>query len=62
MARFAGTFVHIVEKTYKFEIEADTEKEALEKLRCDPFGCLAQGEPIDEEERDIEEFYFDEND
>ena len=54
--------VHIVEKTYKFEIEADTEKEALEKLRRDPFGWLAHGDPIDEEERDIEEFYFDEND
>ena len=44
MARFAGTFVHIVEKTYKFEIEADTEKEALEKLRRDPFGWLAHGD------------------
>lgn len=62
MARFVGTFVHIVEKTYKFEIEADTEKEALEKLRRDPFGWLAHSDPIDEEERDIEEFYFDEND
>lgn len=62
MARFTGTFVHIVEKTYKFQIEADTEKEALEKLKYDPFCCLAQGDPIDEEDRDIEEFYFDKND
>ena len=61
MTRFTGSFVHIVEKTYKFEIEADTEKEALETLKCDPFGWLAHGDPIDEEERDIEEFYFDEN-
>ena len=34
MARFTGTFVHIVEKTYKFEIEADEAK--LRAQSCIP--------------------------
>ena len=37
MAKFTGTFVHLVEITYQFEVEADTKEEALEKVEGAPF-------------------------
>lgn len=59
MARFTGTFVHVVEKIYTFEVEAQTLEDAQNKLHDDPFEFISCSEPLDEVEGEITEIEFD---
>jgi len=60
MAKFTGTFVHVVENVYKFEIEADTEEEARKKIENDPFNHLKIGYPVDDQELGVKDIEFEE--
>ena len=60
MTKFTGTFVHLVENTYQFEIEADTKEEARKKIEDDPFEYLTIDDPVDEQGLDFKGFKFDE--
>ena len=60
MTTFTGTFVHLVEITYQFEIEADTEEEARKKIEDDPFEYLTIDDPVDEQGLELKDFKFDE--
>ena len=58
MAKFTGTFVHLVEITYQFEVEADNQEEAREKIEDDPFEYLKSSEPYDEQGLEIKNIEF----
>lgn len=51
MAKYIGTFVHLVELTYEVEVEADSKEEAEEKIYDDPFSYIIEKniQPIDEQ-------------
>lgn len=40
MAKFKGTFAHLKEVIYDFEVEADTKAEALAMVKDDPFNYI----------------------
>jgi len=60
MVKFTGTFVHVVESVYQFEVEADNQEEALKKIEDDPFEYLKSSEPYDEQGLDVKEIEFEE--
>ena len=58
MAKFTGTFVHLVEITHQFEVEADTKEEALEKVEGDPFKYRKISKSYDGNGRGIKDIKF----
>ena len=58
MAKFTGTFVHVVENVYKFEIEADTEEDARKKIEDDPLEYTTTDEPVDVQGLEVENIEF----
>lgn len=58
MAKFTGTFVHVVENVYKFEIEADTEEDARKKIEDDPLEYTTTDEPVDVQGLEVEDIEF----
>lgn len=59
MARFTGTFVQVVEYVYKFDVEANTEEEALKKVKEDPYEYLIFDNPVGENGIEIKDIKID---
>lgn len=59
MANFTGTFVNVVEQIYTFKVEANTEEEALEKVKNDPFEYLIFDNPVGENGIEIKDIKID---
>ena len=60
MAKFTGTFVHVVENVYKFEIEADTKEDARKKIEDDPFEYITTDELVDVQGLEVVDIEFEE--
>ena len=60
MAKFTGTFVHVIENVYQFEVEANTEEDARKKIENDPFNYLKIGYPVDDQELGVKDIEFEE--
>lgn len=59
MANFTGTFVNVVEQIYTFKVEANTEEEALKKVKNDPFEYLTFDNPVGENGIEIKDIKID---
>jgi len=60
MTKYTGTFVHLAEITYQFEVEAESEEEARNIIEDDGFWYLKEDEPLDEAWLEIKDIEFDE--
>lgn len=59
MANFTGTFVQVLEQIYTFEVVANTEEEALKKVKEDPYEYLIFDNPVGENGIEIKDIKID---